>query len=88
MCPGVSLCQRPRKGRPKGVVLHFYSFINSPFCSDCVCHIGQNGRRDKEVSGGMGGGATEFTRTLVNNDVSNLDICFFLISHFTGHIFS
>lgn len=30
-CVCVSLCQRPRKGRPKGVVLHFHSFINSPF---------------------------------------------------------
>lgn len=54
MCPCVSLCQRPRKGRPKGVVLHFYSFINSPLRSDCVCQIRQNGRRDKEGSGGMG----------------------------------
>lgn len=54
MCPCVSLCQRPRKGRPKGVVLHFYSFINSPLRSDCVCQIGQNGRRDKEGLGGMG----------------------------------
>lgn len=54
MRPCVSLCQRPRKGRPKGVVFHFYSFINSPLRSDCVCQIGQNGRRDKAVSGAMG----------------------------------
>lgn len=54
MCPCVSLCQRPRKGRPKGVVFHFYSFINSPLRSDCVCQIGQNGRRDKAASGAMG----------------------------------
>lgn len=53
LCPCVSLCQRPRKGRPEGVVLHFYSFINSPLRSDCGCQIGPNGRRDKEGLGGM-----------------------------------
>lgn len=74
LCPCISLCQRPRKGRPEGVVLHFYSFINSPLRSDCGCQIGQNGRRDKAGSGGTGWqlNAWECFYYIVNNNVCDV----------------
>lgn len=74
LCPCVSLCQRPRKGRPEGVVLHFYSFINSPLRSDCGCQIGQNRRRDKEGLGGTGWqlNAWECFYYIVNNNVCDV----------------
>lgn len=69
LCPCVSLCQRPRKGRPEGLVLHFYSFINSPLRSDCGCQIGLNERRDKEGLGGTGRQLNACFHYIVNKNV-------------------
>ena len=45
----VSLCQRPRKGGPEGVVLHFHSFINSPFAPTVFAGMDMmEGERERE----------------------------------------
>lgn len=49
MCLCVSLCQRPRKGRPQGVVLHFHSVINSPFAPTVFARMdAMEGGRERE----------------------------------------